>query len=564
MASLKRLEDDSILAGDKVPVAEVYNVTATTSMTNITAIRLEVLPDDSLPEKGPGRNANGNLHLSGFEARVFKDGADGSQRLGFVRATSDWDQSGGYVVANAMDGKTNTSWAVYPRVGEAHQAVFELSKPIALKKPAKLAFTLKHQHLPKHVIGRFRLSVTGADGWRAQALPKLAEEGMKLPETERNEEQKLAIAKRAIWVRSNEELETLPAAQRVFAAAPEHFVEGRKHLFDEPKKVHVLKRGDIEQPGEEAKPGALAAIDLLPGRFELNEGRRESSRRAGLADWLAARGNPLTWRSVVNRVWHHHFGRGICDTPNDFGRMGGEPTHPELLDWLAVWFRDEAGGSLKALHRLILTSETYRQSSFSAGEAEGADAGNHWLSRMNRRRLDAEQFRDAVRQVSGRLDGRIGGPGVEQFTRKKGPQVSPVLDYGAFDWDKPEAARRSVYRIVWRGISDPFLEALDFPDLGLLAPKRGQSVSSLQSLAMFNNDFVLHHSDRLAKRIQYLCTAASRQASAAAKVRLAVRLTYQREPGKGELGVLTGFVEKHGMVALCRTLLNSNEFLFVD
>ena len=124
---------------------------------------------------------------------MFKGDAYGSQRLGFVRATSDWDQSGGYVVANAMDGKTNTSWAVYPRVGEAHQAVFELSKPLVLKKPAKLAITLKHQHIPKHVIGRVRLSVTGADGWRAQALPKLAEEGLKLPEAERSKEQKLAF-----------------------------------------------------------------------------------------------------------------------------------------------------------------------------------------------------------------------------------------------------------------------------------------------------------------------------------------------------------------------------------
>ncbi len=584
--TLKRLEDGSILAGAELPETEVYNVTATITATNITAIRLDLLSDDSLPMKGPGRNANGNLHLSEFEVRLFRGGADSSQRLGFMRATSDWDQKG-YPVTHAIDGKTNTSWAIYPRVGEAHYAVFEFKEPIVLDPPARLAVTLRHQHIPKHIVGRFRLSVTGADGWRAQALPKLAEEGLKLPVGERSMEQKSAIAWRAIWMRSNEELGKLPPATRVYAAGRQHFVQGKEHIFDQPKTVNVLRRGDIGQPGAEAKPGALAAIGFLPGRFVLDETKSESARRAALADWLAAKDNPLTWRSVVNRVWQHHFGRGICDTPNDLGRMGGEPSHPELLDWLAVWFRDDAKGSLKALHRLILTSETYRQSSMPVGAEESADLENRWLARMSRRRLDAEQFRDAVRQAAGRLDYSMGGPGVEQFSKKKGPQVSPVLDYDAFDWDGPGATRRSVYRIVWRGIADPFMEALDFPDLGLLAPKRGQSVSSLQSLALFNNDFVLHHSERMAERVKEVCSSrrrsrrsraeadkealteserkeASLLTSAATEARMAAQLVYQREPARDELAAMMVYAEKHGLAALCRTLLNSNEFLFVD
>ena len=621
VASLKRLDDGSVLAGGKLPDVEIYTVVAATTNAAITAIRLEALADASLPEKGPGRNANGNFHLSGFEARVFREGASASEALAIKGATSDFDQDG-YIVSHAIDGKAGTSWAIHPREGETHQAVFELAEPLALKKPARLTFVLKHEHIPKHLIGRFRLSVTGAPAGRARALPQAAAEGLKAPVTERTREQKAAIARHVLGRLAKDELARLPAPERVYAAAPAHFVQGKRRVYAGPKKVHVLRRGDIEQPRAEAGPGALAAIGGLPGRFQLDASKGESARRAALADWLAAKDNPLTWRSVVNRVWHHHFGRGICDTPNDFGRMGGEPSHPELLDWLAVWFRDEAKGSLKALHRLILTSETYRQSSMPTGDAEAADLENRWLSRMNRRRLDAEQFRDAVRMVAGRLDARMGGPGVEQFAKKKGPQVSPVLDYGAFDWDGPGATRRSVYRIVWRGISDPFMEALDFPDLGLLAPKRGQSVSSLQSLAMFNNDFVLHHSERMAERIEKLCSSRrlSRRSWAEAdeealggsgrrgeapvhsqvaahsealqggvkppqsmalraasgregdevgraeqtRIRVAVNLCFQREPTKGELAAMTVFAEKHGLAALCRTLLNSNEFLFVD
>ena len=621
VASLKRLDDGSVLAGGKLPDVEIYTVVAVTTNAAITAIRLEALADASLPEKGPGRNANGNFHLSGFEARVFREGASASEALAIKGATSDFDQDG-YIVSHAIDGKAGTSWAIHPREGETHQAVFELAEPLALKKPARLTFVLKHEHIPKHLIGRFRLSVTGAPAGRARALPQAAAEGLKAPVKERTREQKAAIARHVLGRLAKDELARLPAPERVYAAAPAHFVQGKRRVYAGPKKVHVLRRGDIEQPRAEAGPGALAAIGGLPGRFQLDASKGESARRAALADWLAAKDNPLTWRSVVNRVWHHHFGRGICDTPNDFGRMGGEPSHPELLDWLAVWFRDEAKGSLKALHRLILTSETYRQSSMPKGDAEAADLENRWLSRMNRRRLDAEQFRDAVRMAAGRLDARMGGPGVEQFAKKKGPQVSPVLDYGAFDWDGPGATRRSVYRIVWRGISDPFMEALDFPDLGLLAPKRGQSVSSLQSLAMFNNDFVLHHSERMAERIEKLCSgrrlsrrswaeadeealggsgrrgeapvhsqvaarsealqggvkppqsmelraATGREGDEAGRaeqtcVRVAVNLCFQREPTKEELAAMTVFAEKHGLAALCRTLLNSNEFLFVD
>jgi hypothetical protein len=281
-------------------------------------------------------------------------------------------------------------------------------------------------------------------------------------------------------------------------------------------------------------------------------------RRAALADWLAHPGNVLTWRSVVNRVWHYHFGRGLCDTLNDFGKMGGTPSHPELIDWLAIWFRDEAKGSLKELHRLIVTSETYRQSSQNREDAAKMDGENRLLWRQNRLRLDADSFRDFTLAASGALDLTMGGPAIKHFSQGPGPQLTPALNYNGFDWSKPEAGRRSIYRYVWRGISDPFMESLDFPDLGLLAPVRGFSASSLQALTLFNNDFVLHHSLVMAKRAEAEVKGLDKQ------VERVVELVWLRLPNSEERAEFVEFAKARGLPALCRLLLNSNEFFFID
>ena len=153
----------------------------------------------------------------------------------------------------------------------------------------------------------------------------------------------------------------------------------------------------------------------------------------------------------------------------------------------------------------------------------------------------------------------MGGPGIEQFSKSKGQQATPKLDYAAFDWNLPDASRRSIYRVVWRGIADPFMEALDFPDLGLLSPRRGFSVSALQSLVLYNNDFVLHASEWLAARLE-----TEKKNNPEEQVRLALNLTCFREPSAEELREFIGYVNDHGLAAFCRVLLNSNEFLFVD
>ena len=480
--------------------------------------------------------------------------------LKFRRATADWNQ-GGWTISHALDGNLKTAWGIYPKVGESHHAVFELEKPVTLTSGTRLTVILKQLHGGGHLLGRTKLTLTDAPEASAEVRSPALHAALSSVPSERTERDRLVIAAHALAVYADEQLKSLPAATLVYAASSAHS-HGKKleKPLTTPKTVHVLHRGDITKPRAVAHPGALAALSSLPGRFDLPHPEREENRRAALADWLANRENPLTWRSIVNRVWHYHFGRGLCDTPNDFGRMGGRPSHPELLDWLAHWFRDEAQGSLKKLHRLILTSETYRQSSRHRNEsALTVDADNRLLWRMNGQRLGAEAYRDSMLQIAGRLNLTMGGPGVEQFTKGKGQQDTPKLDYEAYDWSQPSAARRSIYRIVWRGIADPFMEALDFPDMALLSPKRGTSVSALQALALYNNEFVLHHSRHLALRLRKAHpNNLDRQVSAA------THLILLREAEESELSELTAYAQQFGLAALSRVLFNSNEFLFID
>lgn len=276
-----------------------------------------------------------------------------------------------------------------------------------------------------------------------------------------------------------------------------------------------------------------------------------------MASWLIDSRNLLTWRSIVNRVWQYHFGRGLVETPNDFGRMGSQPTHPKLLDWLAVTFRDR-GGSLKDLHRLIVTSSVYRQSSRHDARFAEIDGDNRHLWRMNRRRLDAESLRDGVLLVAGKLDREMGGPSVKQFVESPGIHVTPKVDYEAFDIDRPEQRRRSVYRFVFRTLPDPFLEALDCPDAAQLTPVRTNSMSALQALALLHDRFMVRMSEHLAARAQGMSGDLDEQ------VRAVYGWTLQRQPTSRETRAVTDYAAKHGLANACRIVLNSNEFMFVN
>ncbi len=561
-ATLTRVTNDVVLAAGSRPDKDTYSITARSAFTNVTAIRLDVLAHESLPKLGPGRADNGNLHLSEFDLRAFAPGATSGVPVGIRRATADFNQEG-WDISRALDGNPTTAWGIHPAEGQAHYAVFELAETLALPPGAHLSVTVRQVHGGSHLIGAFRLSVTDSDPARAVARPPEVDVALATPSGRRTREQQIALASRALEAMARDTLARLPTQAVVFAAAPSvQIISGdpprQVKSLPEPKVVHILRRGAFDQPGAVARPGALSALHHLPARFDLAEEKKEGARRAALADWIAHPDNVLTWRSIVNRVWHHHFGRGLCDTPSDFGKMGGAPSHPELIDWLAVWFRDEAKGSLKQLHRLIVTSATYRQASAQRDEAARIDGENRLLWRQNRQRLDADSVRDGVLAVAGALDLKMGGPAVQHFKQSKGPQVTPALDYTAYDWSAPGAGRRSIYRYVWRGIADPFMESLDFPDLGLLAPVRGFSASSLQALTLYNNDFMLHQSGVLAARVT------SEAGDVDGRVTRAIALAWQRAPRADERRRFGDFVQAHGLPALCRVLFNSNEFLFVD
>lgn len=557
-ASLVLMTNGTILATGKSPERDVYAVTLTSSLPKLTAFRLELLTNGTLPMLGPGRAVNGNLHLSEIELRAFLPGQTNSEPLKLARATADFNQVD-WSVDRALDGDLKSAWGIHPAVGQPHKAVFELATPLKLERTTRLSLLLKQVHGGSHLIGAFRLALTADDPAGAGVLPNEVEAALAVPASQRNPAQQVVLAAQALRESAREALAKLPPQVTVHGAGSTvKIVGGEVRSLEEPKVVHVLHRGEFDKPRAEVGPGALSALTHLPGRFTLANPKNEGSRRAALADWLAHPDNPLTWRSVVNRVWHYHFGRGICDTPSDFGRMGGAPSHPELLDWLAIWFRDEAKGSLKELHRLIVTSATYRQTSASREEATRVDAENRLLWRQNRQRLDADCFRDFILAISGVLDLKMGGPAIQHFKQSPGQQLTPALDYASYDWSQAAARRRSIYRYVWRGIADPLMESLDFPDLGLLSPARGFSASSLQALVVYNNPFVLQHSLDLAARVT------ARETEPAAQIRHAVQLVWLREPTAQESVEFGRFVQQQGLPALARLLFNSNEFLFIE
>jgi len=293
----------------------------------------------------------------------------------------------------------------------------------------------------------------------------------------------------------------------------------------------------------------------LQRHFELPADHDEGARRAALAAWIVDRDNPLTWRSIVNRVWHYHFGRGIVDTPNDFGRMGATPTHPELLDWLAVEFRD-GGQSFKQLHRLIVCSSVYRQASAHRANCAESDAANRLLWRAHRRKLDAESVRDSVLLVAGKLDRRGGGEGFRAFGFKD--DHSPHYKYHEYDPDDPTSHRRSIYRFIVRSVPDPFMTTLDCADPSLNVAKRNQTLTALQALALLNNPFMVRMAEHFAARVEPLGS------TPAARIDTAYRLALSRPATAAELDLLVPLAAEYGLASVCRTIFNTNEFVFVD
>jgi mono/diheme cytochrome c family protein len=320
--------------------------------------------------------------------------------------------------------------------------------------------------------------------------------------------------------------------------------------FSQPGPTQVLRRGDPMQPGAEMVPSAIAAIGpplLLP------KDAPEGDRRIALARWIGDPANPLPARVMVNRVWHYHFGQGIVSTPSDFGSNGGPPSHPELLDWLASRYIED-GWRLKPIHRLIVLSATYRQSSRLDERARALDGQDRLLWRMAPRRLETEAIRDAILACSRNLDTAMGGPGYNIWEKN----TNYVAVYRPRGELGPDASRRMVYQFKPRSQQDPTFGAFDCPDAALVAPRRNVSTTALQALNLLNSRFVLRQASAFAQRLK-----SEAGPDPARQAVLAFALAFGRAPTSDEARAASALIRSHGTAAFCRALYNANEFVFV-
>jgi len=374
-----------------------------------------------------------------------------------------------------------------------------------------------------------------ADPWLVGTTPDSTSED------DRRELERLAERR----IQLEQALTQLPAAARVYAVVPES-----------PPSIQVLTRGDPEQPADVVTPAALSCLTQLAPELGTHAAT-DADRRIAFARWINSEENPLPARVLVNRLWHHHFGIGLVETPSDLGVGGSLPSHPELLDWLARELQ-RSGGSLKSLHRRLCSSAVYRQVSTAhdpaQAEAARRDSANRGLWRMNPRRLDAESVRDAVLIASGCLNDQMTGPGYRDFEYQE--EYAPVYRYVCAD--SAPLWRRTIYRFAVRTTTHPFLTTLDCPSPANLAPVRTTTTTALQSLTLLNNEFMIRQSRHFARRLE------SSGGDDVTRIEQAFRLAYGRRPTPDENQVASGLVRAGGLDALCRVLLNSNEFVYYD
>ncbi len=560
-SKLVELDDYSLLSTGSRPEKDTYTITAKTELQSIAALRLEIMADSRLPHGGPGRQDNGNMHLTEITMTVAPGDDPSSPRvISLVRPRADFNQMPAWSVADALDHVQETGWGIYPEVGVSHCAVFELAEPILNTGAVSLTIKLHQEMGQGHLIGRFRLAVseeTPSASLDASTFPTAVVSALSVDPSERSDEQRSQLAAFYLESQIDEQLATLPEQQTVYCGTNQFEASGGLQPALKPRPIHILERGEISTPGPLVDAGALHCLPELSGDLHVANKADEAERRVALAEWLVDSRNVLTWRSIVNRIWQFHFGRGLVTTPNDFGRMGAPPSHPELLDWLALSFRDQ-GGRFKALHRMMVTSSVYRQSSEYSEVAAARDASNKYLWRMNARRLDAESLRDAILQISGQLNLRMGGSPDKQFLETNTLNMRPEADYKNFDVDDPANHRRSLYRFILRTMPDPLMTALDCPAGNQLTPVRSSSITALQALALVNDKFIIRQSEHIAARL------ATEFRTVPEQVVGLFKLVLNRAPRGDELHRVQDYVQSYGLANASRFLLNTNEFAFLD
>lgn len=415
----------------------------------------------------------------------------------------------------------------------------------------------------------FRLAFLAAG---QSSLGPEALEAFRIEAAKRSDNQKALVAKHALDLEKEiagatpagiqNEIQRLEAQIGELRAATPDLP--RSYFLNEPKlpaTTHLLIRGNARAPGPEVPP-AVPAV-LIKSEPVFPEPASTSMRRLTLAGWLADPENPLTARVIVNRVWQAHFGEALVRTPSDFGRIGEKPTHPELLDWLANWFV-ENGWSLKNLHRLIMTSNTYRMSKRSVPEYMAEDPENRLLWRSPYTRLQVEAIRDSMLAVSGKLNTTMYGPGMYPFVPRQALEGSSDPDKIWQPFDEKEASRRTIYAFIKRSMIVPMLDVLDFCDTARSSAKRTNTSVAPQALTLFNGDFVNRQARHLASRLV-------REAGPEPRLQIehAYRLAFARRPSAAEVSSLLRFLDQEGggqgaMEQLCRVILNMNEFVYTD
>ncbi len=466
-------KDGSVFVSGDMTKSDLYELKFKTDLRGITAFRLEVLPDDRLPAHGPGRiyyeGSHGDFFLSEFS--LFAN----SVQVPFAKATSSYAK-GAFVAAKAIDGDPQSGWSIDGGQGMRHEAVFNLGAP--LEHPGEFTIKILCERYFAAALGKFRISVTtDPRQFDAREMPDevarlLLVRDSQLTAAERERLRNEFLLSVPELAASTAEIDSLRRPVRW----PTTLVM-QERPAENPRTTFVHHRGEFLQPKEAVQPEIIAALGSLPADAPRN--------RLGLARWLVSEGNPLTSRVVVNREWAAFFGRGLVRTIGDFGFQGDPPTHPELLDWLAVEFRKE-GWSTKKLHKLIVMSATYRQSSTSSPELVSNDPENALLARGPRFRLDAELVRDGALRASGLLSEKIGGVSV----RPPQPVGVTEVAYGSPAWhasEGPDRFRRSIYTFSKRTAPFALYNTFDAPTGEACVVRRDRSDTPLQALALLND-----------------------------------------------------------------------------
>jgi hypothetical protein len=549
--------DGSILAGGYAPTQWTAHFRGTNQSGRIGTFRLEHLPHPSLPSGGPGRSIRGMAALTEFQVNVTSiANPTNTFQVKFVRAEADFsnaekpleaefdDRSGKKrtygPVAHAIDGKSDTAWGIDAGPGRrntSRQAVFHPEKPVAIDGPVILDFRLHQEHggwnsddNQNHNLGRFRLSITTVTNAPLDPVPAVLRPALLTPRERRTPAQSAALFSHyrttvAAWKEANARIDELW----------KQYPEGHTTLTFQPREVPrmttVLKRGDWLKPGSPVSAGVPAFLHPLPAGAD--------NSRLTFARWLVDRRSPTTARVLVNRVWQQYFGRGLVETPEDFGLQSPAPSHPELLDWLAIEFM-ERGWSLKELHRLITASATYRQSSRVTPDALARDPQNRLLGRAPRLRVEGEIVRDIALSASGLLNPALGGPGL--FAPAPDFLFKPPASYGPFEWTEEKGTnryRRALYTFRRRSTPYPALQNFDVPNADFSCVRRTRSNTPLQALTTLNETLFTEAAQALALR-----TLREAGPDDARRIEFAFRRVLGRRPASSEKQELSRFLQR--------------------